>query len=166
MGSFRSAVEHARCRGSARAPPDTAPPARYDSRMRISIAILVFIALLVVPTRAEEALEETWGRIHLQGSPAGHVHTVVRRIESPDGPRLQTTSRSELTINRMGSVLEVVSTDQGPGIADLEVILSGLYQSRTGMGIGLLGTKRLMDEFEIDTRPGAGTEVRAVMYPD
>jgi serine/threonine-protein kinase RsbT len=66
--------------------------------------------------------------------------------------------------NRRG--IEIVSTDRGPGIADVDLILSGLYQSRTGMGIGLLGTKRLMDEFEVNSTPGAGTEVRAVMFPD
>lgn len=61
--------------------------------------------------------------------------------------------------------IEIVARDEGPGIADLETVLSGSYHSRTGMGIGLLGTKRLMDEFEVRTAPGAGTEVVARMFP-
>lgn len=50
-------------------------------------------------------------------------------------------------------------SDQGRGIDDLESILSGRYRSPTGMGVGLLGSKRLMDAFDIKTS-GSGTVVR------
>ena len=50
--------------------------------------------------------------------------------------------------------------DRGPGIANLDAILAGEHKSATGMGIGLLGARRLMDEFHIETQPGAGTTVR------
>jgi len=50
-------------------------------------------------------------------------------------------------------------SDHGPGIADLDDILEGRYQSRTGMGMGILGAFRLMDQFQIESRPGAGTQV-------
>jgi signal transduction histidine kinase/CheY-like chemotaxis protein len=50
--------------------------------------------------------------------------------------------------------------DKGPGIADLSAILAGSHKSATGMGLGLLGAQRLMDEFSVDTAPGAGTTVR------
>src|SRR5882757_2100739 len=49
--------------------------------------------------------------------------------------------------------------DQGPGIADLAHIMSGQYQSTTGMGVGIIGAHRLMDQVEIDTKPGVGTNV-------
>lgn len=49
--------------------------------------------------------------------------------------------------------------DQGPGIADLARVLDGSYISQTGMGIGLTGTRRLMDRFTIDSVPGKGTDV-------
>lgn len=42
-------------------------------------------------------------------------------------------------------------SDKGPGIRDLQTILEGRYRSATGMGIGLLGTKRLMDSFEVQS---------------
>ena len=57
--------------------------------------------------------------------------------------------------------LEVTVSDSGPGIPNLEEILEGRYKSTTGMGIGLLGTRRLMDRFEIESNP-AGTTVRLV----
>jgi signal transduction histidine kinase/CheY-like chemotaxis protein len=50
-------------------------------------------------------------------------------------------------------------SDRGPGIADLERVLSGQYQSPVGMGIGLIGARRLMDQCEIDSAPQRGTTV-------
>ena len=49
--------------------------------------------------------------------------------------------------------------DQGPGIADLALVLSGRYQSSTGMGVGLLGARRLMDQCDIETSAGHGTTI-------
>jgi signal transduction histidine kinase/DNA-binding response OmpR family regulator len=50
--------------------------------------------------------------------------------------------------------------DKGAGIANLPAVLAGSHKSATGMGLGLLGAQRLMDEFRVDSRPGAGTTVR------
>jgi signal transduction histidine kinase/CheY-like chemotaxis protein len=49
--------------------------------------------------------------------------------------------------------------DRGPGIEDLRQVLAGRYRSPTGMGLGLVGAKRLMDDFQIESRPGYGTTV-------
>ena len=49
--------------------------------------------------------------------------------------------------------------DQGPGIPDLAHVMSGQYQSSTGMGVGIIGAHRLMDQVEIDSKPGVGTDV-------
>ncbi|HZW20191.1 ATP-binding protein [Noviherbaspirillum sp.] len=56
-------------------------------------------------------------------------------------------------------VLVVKIEDQGPGIAHLDLILSGRYQSQTGMGLGIIGAKRLMDQFDIHTVAGQGTTI-------
>ena len=56
--------------------------------------------------------------------------------------------------------LAIAVRDQGPGIANLDAILEGRYTSGSGMGLGLLGSRRLLPEhFSIDTRPGHGTTV-------
>jgi signal transduction histidine kinase/DNA-binding response OmpR family regulator len=55
--------------------------------------------------------------------------------------------------------LEVEVSDAGAGIPNLEEILEGRYRSSTGMGMGIIGTKRLMDDFHIETSP-SGTSVR------
>jgi len=57
---------------------------------------------------------------------------------------------------------EVRISDNGPGIAELKKILAGSYKSKTGMGMGILGARRLMDEFLIDTRPGEGSTITLV----
>jgi signal transduction histidine kinase/CheY-like chemotaxis protein len=54
----------------------------------------------------------------------------------------------------------IVVRDKGPGIADLPAVLAGTHRSATGMGLGLLGAQRLMDEFRVDSGPGGGTIVR------
>jgi serine/threonine-protein kinase RsbT len=54
----------------------------------------------------------------------------------------------------------VRATDSGPGIPHLNVVLSGHYQSKTGLGKGLWGTKRLADHFDVSTGPG-GTRIVA-----
>jgi signal transduction histidine kinase/DNA-binding response OmpR family regulator len=50
-------------------------------------------------------------------------------------------------------------TDTGDGIHNLQTILEGRYQSKTGMGLGIVGARRLMDQFEIESAPGRGTTV-------
>jgi anti-sigma regulatory factor (Ser/Thr protein kinase) len=57
-------------------------------------------------------------------------------------------------------VLLATISDQGPGIENVEEILAGSYQSQTGMGLGILGARRLMDGFQIQSVPGHGTTIR------
>lgn len=64
----------------------------------------------------------------------------------------------EYGVDARARQLTVRVSDQGAGIAGLEEILAGRYVSRTGMGAGLRGTRRLMDQFEITTGP-AGTRI-------
>jgi len=54
--------------------------------------------------------------------------------------------------------------DQGPGIADVNQALKDGYTSGNGLGLGLGGARRLSNEFEIDSNPGAGTRVRMVRW--
>jgi signal transduction histidine kinase/DNA-binding response OmpR family regulator len=56
-------------------------------------------------------------------------------------------------------LLCVKVTDRGRGIADLDGVLDGGYRSSTGMGLGIVGARRLVDRFEITSTPDAGTTV-------
>ena len=55
--------------------------------------------------------------------------------------------------------LEVTAEDQGPGIADVERALADGYSTGSGMGLGLPGARRLMDELTVDSTVGVGTTV-------
>ena len=57
------------------------------------------------------------------------------------------------------TALVVEAVDDGPGIADVQLALEDGYSSGTGMGLGLPGARRLMDEFEIHSELGHGTTV-------
>lgn len=50
-------------------------------------------------------------------------------------------------------------SDSGPGIAALDEILDGQYQSSTGMGLGIIGARRLMDQFQVESIPRIGTTI-------
>jgi anti-sigma regulatory factor (Ser/Thr protein kinase) len=55
--------------------------------------------------------------------------------------------------------IAVVARDSGPGIRDLELALQDGYSTRGGMGLGLPGARRLMDDFAVDSEVGRGTTV-------
>ena len=63
---------------------------------------------------------------------------------------------------RRGLRLEFV--DQGPGIADVAQALTDGFTTGGGLGLGLSGSKRLCDEFQIDSAPGKGTRVTIVRW--
>jgi len=60
--------------------------------------------------------------------------------------------------------LEIWAIDHGPGIENIELALKDGWTSGGGLGIGLGGAKRLMDEFEIQSEVGKGTKVRVVKW--
>ena len=69
--------------------------------------------------------------------------------------------RAEFTLDPTPTpqIFHVRISDKGPGIADIQTILDGQYRSRSGMGLGILGARRLMDHFKIDSKAGKGTTV-------
>lgn len=55
----------------------------------------------------------------------------------------------------------IIARDEGPGIPDVQLALRDGYTTSQGLGLGLPGTRRLMDEFEIHSTVGRGTTVTA-----
>lgn len=60
--------------------------------------------------------------------------------------------------------IKLLFEDQGPGIPDLEMALKDGFTTGAGMGLGLGGSKRLVNDFSIDTAPGKGTRVTVVRW--
>jgi serine/threonine-protein kinase RsbT len=54
--------------------------------------------------------------------------------------------------------------DEGPGIRDIDLALTDGWTSGTGLGLGLSGARRLVDDFELRSDPGSGTFVRVVKW--
>jgi serine/threonine-protein kinase RsbT len=65
----------------------------------------------------------------------------------------------ELVRNGHGRGVRVTFTDDGPGIADVDLALTDGYTTGNGLGLGLSGARRLVDEFELVSTPGRGTRV-------
>ena len=55
--------------------------------------------------------------------------------------------------------LRLTFRDEGPGIPDIKLAMTDGWTSGSGLGLGLTGAKRLVDEFELDTEPGKGTRI-------
>src|SRR5277367_5176207 len=59
--------------------------------------------------------------------------------------------------NGMDKMLFITVRDRGKGIPNLDEIFGGKYVSKTGMGLGMIGAKRLLDHFDVETTKGKGT---------
>jgi len=75
-----------------------------------------------------------------------------------------TITVSRVTVEGQKEGVEVVAKDSGPGIDDVDLAMRHGYSTSNGLGIGLPGTKRVMDEFELETESGKGTSIRTVKW--
>jgi serine/threonine-protein kinase RsbT len=74
-------------------------------------------------------------------------------------------ARIELVTSGQGRRgVRVGFTDEGPGIADVDLALTDGWSSGEGLGLGLSGARRLVDEFELTSKPGSGTSVMVVKW--
>jgi serine/threonine-protein kinase RsbT len=69
-----------------------------------------------------------------------------------------------VTSARGRSGVRLQFTDEGPGIADIELALTDGWTSGSGLGLGLSGSRRLVDEFDLKSEPGGGTTVVVVKW--
>ncbi len=60
--------------------------------------------------------------------------------------------------------IAVLANDRGPGIADLDLAMQDGYTTSGGLGLGLPGARRLMDDFVIDSQVGVGTRVTVIKW--
>ena len=75
------------------------------------------------------------------------------------------TARIEVVKSDNGrSGVRIGFADTGPGISDMELALTDGWSSKNGLGLGLSGARRLVDEFEVASEPGAGTTVVVVKW--
>ncbi len=70
----------------------------------------------------------------------------------------------EELMNDTRNGIRITFQDDGPGIPDVPRVLAGGFSTARSMGLGVSGSKRLVDEFTIDTAPGEGTKVSIVKW--
>jgi serine/threonine-protein kinase RsbT len=113
---------------------------------------------IIVARQSARALAQSIGFSALdQSRIATGVSELARNVV-----RYATNSRGEVRMRALVQAkpgIEIVVHDEGPGIADLEQALAAGFTSGRGLGMGLPGTRRLMDEMEIDSAAGRGTTV-------
>ncbi|QJD58391.1 anti-sigma regulatory factor [Pseudomonas sp. gcc21] len=60
--------------------------------------------------------------------------------------------------------IRIVFSDEGPGIPDMQLAMTEGWTSGNGLGLGLTGAKRLVNEFDIDSAPGKGTRISITQW--
>jgi signal transduction histidine kinase/CheY-like chemotaxis protein len=101
-----------------------------------------------IATAVSEIARNAWEYAH-----GGVVEFLLDQAPAPGDPTISLGT---------GPRFRIVISDHGPGIANLDAIWSGAYQSPTGMGIGLSGARRLVDDLSLVTSP-QGTEATLIM---
>ena len=97
------------------------------------------------------------------GFTAGQLALVATAISEIARNIVAYAERGEMAIRvvkndaRLG--VEIIAEDRGPGIANLEEAMQDGFSTGGGLGLGLPGAKRLMDDFDIDTQVGRGTRI-------
>src|SRR5512135_255336 len=99
---------------------------------------------LVDQTKIVTAASEL-ARNTLDYGKGGHVHVELLRNESRAGIRL-------------------IFEDKGPGIKDIQLAMTDGYTTGNGLGLGLSGSKRLVNDFDIQSKPGEGTRITIVRW--
>jgi len=99
-------------------------------------------------------------RLGFSASEASHVATAVSEVAGniwlyARAGSVQLAARGR----RPETGITAIASDAGPGIADLELAMGDGYSTRGGMGLGLPGARRLMDEFDITSEAGVGTTI-------
>jgi serine/threonine-protein kinase RsbT len=75
------------------------------------------------------------------------------------------SARIEVITSAAGRTgVRVGFSDDGPGIADLDLALTDGWTTGTGLGLGLSGARRLVDEFDLTSKPGRGTSVVVIKW--
>lgn len=111
-------------------------------------------------------LAQTFGKsVHLSPTRVATLVTAVSELTSNVIKYAQhgLISFRSVEMSRQTGI-EVVVQDRGPGIADIERAMKDHYSSSGTLGLGLPGTRRMVDEFELQSAPGQGTTVRIVLW--
>ena len=134
------------------------PPASHEL---IALPVRSEDDVLVVRQRTRKLAALCGFDLHEQTRLATAVTAIARNALDYGGGG---SVRLDLLQNDTKRGLRLVFEDEGPGIADVDLALRDGYTTGNGMGLGLGGSRRLVQEFDVDSRPGEGTRVTIVRW--
>jgi len=139
-------------------------PLQFDRKVEIGRVVLRVDTDIVVARNLAVTIAEAMQFKTIDSVRVATVASELSRnvIENGGGGDVRFTFMA--STRSMLAALEMVFADSGPGVADMEAALSGRKTGGRGMGIGLVGSKRLLDELDVAERPGGGTCVTAIKY--
>ena len=105
---------------------------------------------VVIARRRARQIAEALG---FDAQDQARIATAVSEI-ARNAFRYAAGGRAEFALDPAERLLSVTVEDHGPGIPDVRGVLDGTYRSSTGMGLGIIGSRRVMDRFEVASAPG------------
>ena len=110
--------------------------------------------VVVARQRARQVADALGFDAQQQTRVATAVSEIARNVARYAG-----TGTVEFALDLDAGQLVIATADRGRGIADIDAVLEGRYRSETGMGLGIIGARRMMDAFDIRTSAAEGTTV-------
>jgi signal transduction histidine kinase len=137
--------------------PPGAPSHEGARHPILTVALRFEQDVVLVRQRARQVAELVGLDVHAQTRFATAVSEIARNAHE-----YAAGGRAEFSLECPPGGTHAVGvriSDNGPGVRDLDAVLTGRYRSATGMGVGITGARRLCDWFHIESTPGAGTTV-------
>ncbi len=141
-------------------PADSLPESEPESGHTFRIAVLREADIVEARGVGREVARDLGFSPSMQIKLATAISELARNIVQYAGTG--TIRIRQIKAGRVG--LEVVAKDDGPGIRNVDLVMSDSYRSKTGMGVGLKGTKKMMDEFSLESEVGRGTRILLRKY--
>lgn len=119
------------------------------------------------PEDLQQAIRTARGLCHSMGFKVLDQTKIITAASELTRNMLQYAGGGELWLALLRGApagIEITAVDRGPGIADVALVMSPSYRSRTGLGMGLKGVKRIMDDLDIRSGPQLGTRVTIRKY--
>ena len=162
FGALQDKARELSARSKSSSPSTSPSPAAPSSSARPYPEVSADTTVVLVRSEADMNATRSFAReicklVGLMGYPTQKVVTAVSEL-ARNIARYAGDGRVCFRIDAATSSIVIVAEDHGPGIQGLDDILAGNYRSRTGLGRGLIGVKKLATRFSIETG-AAGTRV-------
>ena len=137
------------------------PKLEHDLRLTVCAAVSSDVDLVVARRKGRALAEES-------GFSASDATLVATAISELARNIVTYAGSGEIVIGLVNGAdrpgIAVIARDRGPGIADVKRAMHEGYSTSGGLGLGLPGVRRIMDEFDIVSDPGNGTTVTIVKW--